>query len=134
MEPLVIEATSHSPEIRFDPAAGKYSISGVSRPEDVRSFYYPVLDWLQKFQGEEINTGKASFTEKNPLTLEVQLQYFNSSSAKFLFDIFTEIGKISAAGQKLRILWYYDTDDKDMLDAGKELSEIAEIPFEFIER
>ncbi len=134
MEPLVIEATSLSPEIRFDPGTEKFIISGVSRPEDVRSFYYPVLEWLHNFLEEEISTGKTSFTEKKPLTLEVQLKYFNSSSAKFLFDIFTEIGKISNAGQKVRILWYYDADDDDMLDAGEELSEIAEIPFEYIEK
>ncbi len=133
MEPLVIEATSHSPEIRFDPAAGKLSISGISRPEDVRSFYYPVLEWLRKFLEEEIKTGKVSFDENNPLTLEVRLRYFNSSSAKFLFDIFSEIGTISNEGQKIRIRWYYESGDDDMLEAGEELSEIAEIPFEFIE-
>ncbi len=134
MKSLIIEATSHSPEIKFDPAAGKFSISGVSRPEDVRSFYYPVLEWLRKFQESAIKTGEVSFTEENPLTLEVQLKYFNSSSAKFLFDIFTEMGNINNMDQKIRILWYYDPDDDDMRDAGEELSEIAEIPFEYIEK
>jgi len=85
MDPLIIEATSHSPEISFDPSAGKFFISGVSRPEDVRSFYYPVVEWLERFLEEEVRAGKVSFNKDNPLVLEIKLKYFNSSSAKFLF-------------------------------------------------
>jgi hypothetical protein len=133
MDPLIIEATSHSPEISFDPSAGKFFISGVSRPEDVRSFYYPVVEWLERFLEEEVRAGKVSFNKDNPLVLEIKLKYFNSSSAKFLFDIFSEIGQISGEGQTIKIRWYYEAGDDDMLEAGEELSEIAEIPFEFIE-
>jgi hypothetical protein len=133
MEPLIIEPTSHSPGIRFEPSSGKFLISGVSRPEDVRTFYYPVVDWLRKFLDEEIKTGKVSFDETNPLILDVTLKYFNSSSAKFLFDIFSELGNINEEGGKLKIRWFYEAGDDDMLEAGEELSEIAEIPFEFIE-
>ncbi len=133
MEKLTIEATSHSPEISFDPDEGKFTISGVSRPEDVRAFYYPVLEWLRKFLDEEIRTGKTVYNGERPLVLEVKLKYFNSSSAKFLFDIFTEISELQEAGQKVVIRWYYDEGDDDMLEAGEELSEIAGIPFEYIE-
>jgi len=133
MDPLIIEATSHSPEITFDPSSGQFSISGVSRPEDVRSFYYPVVEWLRNFLEEEIKTGKVSFTDDHPLTLDIKLKYFNSSSAKFLFDIFSEIGQINEEGQTIKIRWYYEEGDDDMFEAGEELSEIAEIPFEFIE-
>jgi hypothetical protein len=133
MEPFVIEPTSHSPGIMFDPAAGKFSISGVSRPEDVRAFYYPVLEWVRNFLVSEIKTGRVTFSDRNPLTLEVKLKYFNSSSAKFLFDIFSEIGAIREGGQTVKIIWYYEAGDDDMLEAGEELSEIADIPFEYIE-
>ncbi len=133
MEKLVIDATSHSPAIVFDPGAGKFTITGVSRPEDVRAFYYPVLEWLRTFLQDEIHTGKTVYDEDHPLILEIRLKYFNSSSAKFLFDIFSEIGQLKEAGQKVIIRWYYDEGDDDMLEAGEELSEIAEIPFEYIE-
>ena len=130
---MIVEPTPHSPEIRFEPSSGRFLISGVSRPEDVRTFYYPVVDWLRKFLDEEIKTGKITFDESNPLILDVTLKYFNSSSAKFLFDIFSELGNINEEGGKLKIRWFYESGDDDMLEAGEELSEIAEIPFEFIE-
>ena len=133
MDPLIIEATPHSPEIKFEPANGKFFIAGVSRPEDVRTFYYPVVEWLRNFLEEEVKTGKISFDETNPLILDVKLKYFNSSSAKFLFDIFSELGNIDTEGGKIKIRWYYESGDDDMFEAGEELSEIAEIPFEFIE-
>jgi len=87
----------------------------------------------ERFLEEEVRAGKVSFNKDNPLVLEIKLKYFNSSSAKFLFDIFSEIGQISGEGQTIKIRWYYEAGDDDMLEAGEELSEIAEIPFEFIE-
>ena len=133
MDPLIIEATPHSPEIKFKPEEGKFFIAGVSRPEDVRTFYYPVVEWLRNFLEEEVKTGKISFEDTNPLILDVKLKYFNSSSAKFLFDIFSELGNIDTEGGKIKIRWHYESGDDDMFEAGEELSEIAEIPFEFIE-
>ncbi|MCD6200758.1 MAG: DUF1987 domain-containing protein [Bacteroidales bacterium] len=133
MTPLIIEATSNAPEIFFDPDKRHFSISGVSRPEDVRSFYYPVLEWLDQFRLKEVETGHLSFGKDDPLNIHIKLKYFNSSSAKFLYDIFMSFGELSNTGQVVHIFWHYDAGDDDMLEAGEEMSEIAELPFEYVE-
>lgn len=133
MEILRIEATDVSPGILFDPDNHTFLIDGISRPEDVRTFYYPVLEWCHTFNKEYVDTGKVSFDKKNPLKLTVRLKYFNSSSAKFLYDIFVSIGELSKKGQNVEIFWHYDEGDDDMLEAGEEMSDIAEVPFVFIE-
>ena len=133
MEPFILEPTTNSPEIIFDPDAHIFSISGISRPEDVRSFYYPVLEWCERFREEMIEPGLITFDENNPLNVRIRLKYFNSSSAKFLYDIFMELGELARLNQKVNIYWHYDAGDDDMRDAGEEMSEIAEIPFEYVE-
>ena len=133
MEPLRLDGTDLSPEIILDPGQHHFSITGVSRPEDVRSFYYPVIEWCNKLETEFVDTGKIKFDKEHPLKLTIKLKYFNSSSAKFLYDIFIVFGKISRKDQQVEIDWYYDEGDDDMLDAGQEMSDIAEIPFSFIE-
>ncbi len=133
MEPLIIPPTQSSPEIVFDPDKRNFSVTGVSRPEDVRSFYYPVLEWLKRFKEQEIKTGEIAFGKDDPLNIHIKLKYFNSSSAKFLFDIFMGFGELSEENQTVKIFWHYDAGDDDMVDAGEEMSEIAGIPFEFVE-
>ncbi|NOY37449.1 MAG: DUF1987 domain-containing protein [Chlorobi bacterium] len=133
MEALKIDATDVSPEIIFDPAEKIFTISGISRPEDVRSFYFPVLEWCRSFREDYLEAGKIKFDQQNPLKITIKLKYFNSSSAKFLYDIFMELGEISRKGHHVDITWYYDEGDDDMFEAGEEMSDIAEIPFRFIE-
>ena len=130
---MIIEATSNSPKIVFDTENHNFSITGISRPEDVRSFYFPVLEWFERLYKEEVETGKFTFGKDNPLNIHIRLTYFNSSSAKFLYDIFIEISKLVKKGQSVNIFWHYDKKDDDMLEAGEEMSEIAGIPFEYVE-
>ena len=53
MEKLIIEPTLNSPSVILDPADNRFEFSGESRPENVRNFYMPVLEWLEKFATED---------------------------------------------------------------------------------
>lgn len=132
MEKLNITSTQNTPEIIMSPDEYVYSISGISAPEDVRAIYYPVLEWTRKFIGE-ISLGKIVFTPTNPLILKISLLYFNSSSAKFLYDIFLELRKLEADGTPVRIEWHYPVGDTDMKEAGTDIASIAEMEFIYIE-
>ncbi len=50
MEPLRIEKTAKTPWIILDPYNDNFEISGISRPENVREFYFPVINWLIEFK------------------------------------------------------------------------------------
>ncbi|HLN20352.1 MAG TPA: DUF1987 domain-containing protein [Bacteroidales bacterium] len=131
MEKLYISASQNTPEIILAPAEYTYSITGVSSPEDVRAIYYPVIEWFNKFTGE-IRDGLAVFTVTNPLKLKIALEYFNSSSAKFLYDIFNQLKNMRASGIPVIIEWHYHEDDLEMMEAGKDIASFAEIEIQFI--
>lgn len=131
MENLIIEQTLNSPRVILDPEKGKYEFSGESRPENVRNFYMPVLEWLEKFA--------ADFSEQDPSNrtipreFQFNFEYFNSTSAKYILDIFKILSGVHSHGMNVQIKWLYESDDEDMLEVGMEMSRMSKLPFEYVE-
>lgn len=122
METLHIAATDDTPEITLDYQNKKFMFSGRSLPEDVVSFYKPVLDWLDEF-------------EQNPLEgaeFEFKLEYFNTASSKLILDILLKINDIFEEGTPMKVSWHYMELDIDLQEAGEEYSELIEIPFDLV--
>jgi hypothetical protein len=123
MEPLFIEGTAKTPTIKFDANQALLEIKGRSIPENSIEFYKPLVDWLDKFA-----TSPAKQTKVN-----IQLEYFNTSSSKCILDVFKKLETIHKANNEVVINWYYEEDDEDMLEAGEDYESIIRIPFKMIE-
>jgi len=122
METLNIAGTEDTPTINFNYESGEFIISGRSLPEDVTSFYKPVLDWLEEFSGNPKDGAKFHF----------KLEYFNTASSKILLDVFMKLEEISDdSGKSFTIVWYYQDSDPDMKEAGEEYAELVTVPFEY---
>lgn len=130
MEKLIIEPTGNSPRIVLDPENKLFEFSGESRPENVRKFYLPILEWLESYTREQ---EKMNGTERsNELQCQFNFEYFNSTSAKYILDIFKSLNALSALGIDLDIKWLYEEDDEDMLEVGQEMSRMSKLTFEYI--
>jgi len=123
MEPISIEGTPKTPSVKFNNDKGVLEIKGRSIPENSIEFYKPLVDWL-----EEYSKGPNKRTEVN-----VQLEYFNTSSSKCILDVFKKLEGISLGGYDIIVNWYYEEDDEDMLEAGEDYESIIKIPFKMIE-
>jgi hypothetical protein len=134
MQKLFIEPTDSSPEINFSPAEKTFIIRGNSAPEDVRAMYYPVIEWIKIFVDDFLDGEYPFFTNESPLILQVELSYFNSSSAKFLFDIFTELKRLSDANKHVEIEWTYEQDDLDQKEAGIDIASLVGMNFRFVSK
>ena len=123
MEHLVIAKTDDTPEIDFNPGTKELKISGRSLPEDVTTFYAPVLEWLDEL--EESAIGELKFI--------VNLEYFNTASSKLILDILMKFEDIHSGGSNsIEIIWNFDKRDTDMEEAAEEYSELVEVPFQII--
>jgi len=123
MEPILIEGTPKTPSVKFDPEKGVIEIKGRSIPENSIEFYKPLVDWLEYYS-------------KNPLKktlVNVQLEYFNTSSSKCILDVFKKLEAIHKANNDVTINWFYEEDDEDMLEAGEDYESIIRVPFKMIE-
>src|SRR5512133_172563 len=120
METVKIQGTEDTPKIMLDKENDIFEISGRSLPEDVSSFYEPVLNWLNEYA--ETPNAKTVFNFK--------LTYFNTASSKLLLDILMKLEEMHEKGQNVLIKWHYPEDDEDMAEAGEEYSDIVDVPFE----
>jgi len=130
MEKFIIEPTANSPRIVLDPEKRTFEFTGESRPENVRKFYLPVLEWLEAYTGslEALRDDQRKFD----LQCQFNFEYFNSTSAKYILDIFKSLNTINALGVGLDIKWLYEEDDEDMLEVGQEMSRMSKLSFEYI--
>ncbi len=130
MNALIIQSTEFTPSISLNPESRIFEFEGISRPEDVLTFYTSVIDWITDYESElyKINV---SGGKKFELNIIFRLSYFNSSSAKMIFLILESLSRIRKMGYPLNIEWYYDEGDDQMYDDGHELSEAIDIPFNF---
>ncbi len=131
MDSLIIEATEDSPKIIFDTVSNRFMISGESRPENAGKFYTPVINWIVNY--EETLSSRKEAKDDSVLIFIFKLDYFNSTSAKYIMDVLLIIKKFVDQGHNINIEWHFDKRDDDMLDAGNEFSDTVDLKFDFIE-
>jgi len=59
------------------------------------------------------------------------MDYFNSSSSLMILEILHSLDRIFQNGKKVKVYWFYLSNDIDMLDAGKEYATMVSVPFTF---
>ncbi|MBI3500610.1 MAG: DUF1987 domain-containing protein [Bacteroidetes bacterium] len=123
MEKINIESTPKTPAINFDFEKGFLEIKGRSIPENSIEFYKPIVESLEKYGSKP----------QNVTTVNIQLEYFNTSSSKCILDVFKKLESIHKNGNQLVINWYYEQDDEDMLEAGEDYQAIINVPFKMIQ-
>ena len=123
MENIQLEGTPKTPTVEFNSEDGTLLIKGRSIPENSIEFYKPMIDWIDAY---------AASPSANTL-VNIQLEYFNTSSSKCILDVFKKLEVISSAGHDIMINWHYEEDDEDMLEAGEDYEAIINIPFKMIE-
>jgi len=123
METLIYEATPKTPYVRFDSETGILEIKGRSIPENSIEFYKTLIDWIDQY----------SKNPKEKTIVNIQLEYFNTSSSKCILDLFKKLEALYKNNHDVLINWYYEDDDEDMLEAGEDYESIIRVPFKMIE-
>lgn len=117
MEALRIEAQKKTPFIEIDPLQKSITIQGMSSSENSLDLYKKVIAFMDECSDQS-----------NPIIhAEINFKYFNTSSAKCIMDILERISLQQEKGHNVKITWYYEEDDDEMLEAIKNYSEITEM-------
>ncbi|PHR45407.1 MAG: hypothetical protein COA32_13260 [Fluviicola sp.] len=128
MQRLKIQPTESSFSIDLNIEKGEFIFLGESRPENAPRFFDPVLDWLNDFENLMINSKR-----NYDLKVIFKLDYFNSTSTKYLVDIskvLKRIGDIDNVNQTVE--WYYKEIDEDIEESGRELIEWTGLDIQLI--
>ena len=65
--------------------------------------------------------------------MDLNLEYVNSGSSKYLLGIFRLLKKRYDEGRNCIINWYYEEDDEAILSLGEHYKSTIKIPFNLIE-
>lgn len=120
VESLKLAATEDTPMIDFDTSTGIFKVSGRALPEDALEFFKPIEDWLQSYVEDPLES----------TTMEMSVDYFNSASTRYIFNILMSLEDLIEAGKEAKIIWYYREDDDMIETKGEELESMLDVPFE----
>jgi len=116
MNSLFVEETSRTPRVQLHPD-GNLSITGRFLLYESNCFFDPILTWIKQLTAPEIH-------------FSIQMEYLNTCGAKYLFIIF-QLLKDNDFVKSLDIDWYYEDDDEDAYDIGREFESLINVPFTF---
>ncbi len=109
MENLYIEGSDSLPTVQFN-TDGLLKITGRALPENAHNFFSPLIAWVKEFSKDE-------------LTLEINLEYFNTAVSKQLHDFFKAV-ESNQKFKKINVKWYYEDGDDEILESGEIYEEL----------
>ncbi|MGA2406565.1 MAG: DUF1987 domain-containing protein [Bacteroidales bacterium] len=120
MEKFVIqEELKNCPGIVYYPDENKLELVGRSIPENPELIFRRLEDWLT-----------LHFEKNDGLEVNIQLEYINSGSSKYLYEILKRLTGYGRSGKLVKIKWLYEEDDEGMLELGEHYRDTAGIPLE----
>jgi hypothetical protein len=123
IEKLEIQSTPTTLGIILDPVSHQLNFSGISYPTNPITFFQPVVDWVENYLLQ---------SENAQVTINLHLSYFNTSSSTYLFRIMELFDTTHKKYGNVRVLWYYEDEEDDVLDAWKSLLFDLDLSFEMI--
>jgi hypothetical protein len=116
-----ILSTKCTPEISLNPD-GIIKITGRSMFGNATEFSEQIEKWV-----DEYICNPAELT-----SVDIYLEYFNAVNFNIYFNLLKKIGSIKLKNKKYIINWYYEEGDEDILEKGEYISEVLDIPFNYI--
>ncbi|MBT5402223.1 MAG: DUF1987 family protein [Crocinitomicaceae bacterium] len=107
------------PIINLNSDEGTLLIAGVSMMENTIDYYQDIKNQLAEYL----------LYKKTSITVIFELTYFNSSTAKQFIQL---LSKLEDSEKEHKVVWKYPTSHSVMLDRGRELEILVDVPFEYV--
>ena len=122
MENLRLEATPITPFVLFNTDNGVLELRGRSSPDNSLGFYSPIFKFIDYYLEKPVER----------LKINVNLEYFNTSSLKCIFQMLKKLSDISKGGTEIEVNWFYEEEDEDMLETGEDIADLLNLDFNFV--
>ncbi|HKK43427.1 MAG TPA: DUF1987 domain-containing protein [Bacteroidales bacterium] len=120
MEKQVIqEELRNCPGIVYYHEDNQLELVGRSIPENPEIIFRKLEDWIV-----------IHFEKNRTLNISIRLEYINSGSSKYLYEILKKLTAYGESGKHVNMKWLYEEDDEAMLELGEHYRDTAGIPLE----
>ncbi len=116
---VIQEAFRNCPGIYYFVGTNTLEISGRSIPENPELVFNRLGEWIS-----------THFEQNQALSVILRLEYINSGSSKYLYEILKRLTSYSRSGKEIRIRWFYEKDDDSILELGEHYRDIAGVNLE----
>ena len=118
-----IEASKETPLVSLNLEKGIFLIDGNCVSENPDEFFNNITNLIENYSSKPYKS----------TTLTINLGEINISSSKFLLNIIYQLENIYKSGFQVKIRWIYKNGEDGNYELGKDYSEMASVPFDFIE-
>ena len=105
---IFLEGTNTLPSVIFM-REGSMSIEGRIIPDDVNSFFTPLIQWVKDLRC-------------NKVILDIDIDYMSSNASSQLFRLLKALND-NIIVQNIIVFWHYEEEDDEHLDTGKIMAE-----------
>lgn len=117
---LLLKPTRNTPYVLIDYLRGTVEFKGRSSPQDAISFFRPIFRSLGDLKGQ------------SKINVVFNMEYFNTSSAKCIFNVFRDLSEMTKKGANVHVDWMYDEFDDDMMEVGEDIEDLTSLDFNFL--
>ena len=120
---LELPSTEITPYILVDEEKGYMHFKGDCYSENVIVFFRNVTNWLTDFLQ----------TDFKILTFDCELDYFNSSTSKLLYNILMDLDESASTGKCIVVNWLMNEENEMVLEnAENYMEEMENLKFNMI--
>ena len=120
---LELPLTESTPYVLVDESAGYIRFKGECYSENTIEFFKKTTDWL---------TGYLT-TDFGSLTFDCELDYFNSSSSKLLYNMLKAMDTRASQGKDIVVNWYVQDGNDVLIEYGEDFKdELTNLNFTII--
>jgi len=122
MEDVKINKTERTPNVILDHEKGYIELRGRSLPMNSMEFFEPIHHWLVDY----------SKTPRKVTTVNIMLDYFDTSSSKHIYNIFNSLRTVNEKGNLITVNWHFENGDEEMEETGKDYENLFQMSFNFV--
>lgn len=111
-----------TPNVEFNAETGVCVLSGEAFMEQPYNFYKPLFDWIETYI-KEVN---------KPISFDMKLTYFNTSSSKFVLDFLRLLRKYQVSGGEVTVKWFLRKTDEDMREEIEDFMAVTGLTIEIL--
>lgn len=114
---IIQEELKNCPGIVYYPQTNTLELFGRSIPENPELIFGRLDTWIS-----------VHLAKNSGINFNVRLEYINSGSSKYLYEIFKKLTDFGNSGKEVKIIWLFEEEDEAMMELGEHYRDTVKIP------
>ena len=120
MNDFILKPTQKSLDVKCTP--GAISLSGNSILADPKVFFDPIFKWIDEYLEKP----------EESTVIDLKFEYVDTASVQRVFDVLKKLRELKKKELDIKVNWYYEMDDPELLELGEIMDGRLGLEFNYI--